>query len=117
MPNWTQTLRIRGSKLGESDTFVDATVDDYAMSGHARLVEDTNTAPREWTVVTSKLDEWREEGDLADKGELSDSTHEIWTLIEELESNVGDPSLASAEGELQELVDQLFATTTEAQSN
>lgn len=115
MPSWNQTLRIRGAKLGESDTYIDAVVDDYAMSGHVRLIEDTDDSPREWSVVASQLNEWNESGHLAEKGTLANPSHDIWTLIAQLESHVGDETLRPVESELAEIVDDLYAKTTQAQ--
>lgn len=109
------TLRIFGDKLGESDCFVDAVVDNVDIDGNATLVEDVDTDPRSWIVSIDDVDEWRTNDYAADHSALSDPNHAAWTKAAEIWNGASDDAIASSEYEVREAIEKLFRHVLDAQ--
>lgn len=104
----SETLRVRGDKLDESDYCIDVVVTDVTLDGIIHLEENVSSSPRSWTM---KMDEWEDLKDnnyAAKLSDLSDPNHSIWTTLKELYNSSDDSAVSSVSATIETNALDLF---------
>lgn len=103
------TLRIYGSILDESETYIDAEITDVDLDGNVHLSA-TDSTDRTWTLPLETVNNLRDKHLAARHSDISHVSHDVWTQLEGVSTDLSTEPFASAEMDVSERLEDIFAS-------
>lgn len=105
------TIRIFGGAVDEPELFVDADIERYNLDGTVTLAE--VQGQRTWTLPESRVQALKTNDKLADHANI-DTTHDVWTVTNNLRNLVGGNQLDHAADHIRHCAETMFQESVRA---
>lgn len=113
MTKFNDTLRVRGSAVGVDDTYLDVSIEDWALDETLKVVE--VGGERSWEVPTDLVLDLYDDNNLVPLSGVANPESPVWDLVGRIEEAANNAEMSPVQGDLQNMADEAFKLTVKAQ--